>query len=273
MSYSKLSSLALIYPRVHVSCPCEYFEMHKLTMTDNEIYMPPSKASVTIDHVLGSLERHVEERIESHDLQRDSEVHRGIRDLLASFRHRQESLTTPRESVSLDSPESHYQRTFELSGSNVHYGADSAAVSVQQYSTELAVSHQLALDSAAPLTASEDLVWRSNLNEVAQIEQVGHRVDCGEFHTSSANMFSDMVLDLESFPQDELFSADMMFNDYDMHLPDHLEDGNHDFDFNEQLETPPLSDMLASENDATPESFIEEGWKNKHQGNKILRQP
>ena len=273
MSYSRLSSLALIYPRVHVSCPCEHFEMHKLTMIDNELYMPPSKASVTIDHVLGSLERHVEERIESHDLQRDSEVHRGIRDLLASFRHRQESLTTPRESVSLGSPESHYQQTLELPASNFHFRANSAALNFRQYSTDPIVSQQLASHSPAPLTASEDLVWRSNLNEVAQIEQVSHQVDCGEFHTSSANMSSDMVLDMESLPPNELLSADMMFNDYDMHLPDHFGDGNHEFDFDEQLETSSLSEMLASENDATPESFIEERWKNKHQGNKILRQP
>ena len=234
--------------------------------------MPPSKASVTIDHVLGSLERHMEERIESHDLQRDSEVHRGIRDLLTSFRHRQESLSTPRNSVSLESPDGHYQRTLQLPSSDVTFPVASTSVNTQQYSTDPAVLHQRPLDSSTPLTASEDLVWRSNSNELTQIEQASHQIDCGDFHTSSANMFSDMGLDMESLPQDDLFSADMMFNDYDMHLPDQFEDRNYDFDLDEQLETASLSNMLASENDAIPESFIEK-WKNKHQGNKILQQP
>ncbi|PVH84065.1 hypothetical protein DL98DRAFT_569391 [Cadophora sp. DSE1049] len=254
-------------------CICFHEEVPSLTATGNELYMPPSRASVTVDHVLGSLERHLEEQIEGHNLERNSETHRGIRNFLATFRQYQESLTTPREDFSLQSPESQFQQNPELTPSNVDYQADSAVGHVQQSSTDSSVSRQRRLYSPTHPSASQELEFRSYSEDDRQIEQADHQLGNTESNTSNTNMFSDMVFDFESLPQHELFPADMTFNDYEMHFPDNLEDEDHSFQFNDQLAIPPLSEMLASENDGTPESFVEQKLKTKHHGSMLLPQP
>ncbi|KAH7379932.1 hypothetical protein BKA64DRAFT_765563 [Cadophora sp. MPI-SDFR-AT-0126] len=239
----------------------------------NELYMPPSKASVTVDHVLGSLERHLEEQIESRNLERNSETHRGIRSFLATFRQYQESLTTPRTDPGLESPESQFQQTLEPTPSRVGHQADSAVEHVQQSIAISSMSHQPPLCSPAHRSAFQDLESRSYSEEVSQIEQADHPFGNTMSHTSDTNMFSDMVFDFDSLPQHEMFPADMSFNDYEMPFPDTLENEDHSFDFNNQLPISPLSEMLASENDGTPKAFIKQKLKTKHHGNMLLSQP
>ncbi|KAG4438054.1 hypothetical protein IFR05_006468 [Cadophora sp. M221] len=260
----------------------KWFEIFKLLFPDvslpdnpwNELYMPVSKASITVDHILGSLERHVEERIENRNLERNSAAHLGIQDILASFRRYQEDLATPQGSSRLESPPEHqHTRGLEVSPGTSADLVDAEAEQMSQAnatSLEPLQNYDYSYDRAA---AMQDFPYYFHADENPRVQQSESQMDASEFQPSSDDILSEMVYDFDYLPNDEIFPADLNFGDYDRPFLDDPGNENHHLFLDQETPSSSLPDLLALENDGTPDLFIEQRLKTKHHGNKLLRQP
>ncbi|KAH7327008.1 hypothetical protein BKA65DRAFT_61032 [Rhexocercosporidium sp. MPI-PUGE-AT-0058] len=252
----------------------KWFEIFKLLFPDvnlpgnpwNELYTPASTASITVDHILGSFERHVEQQIENRNLERDSEVHHGIRNILASFRRYQEDLATPQGSFVIDSPpENHAIRGLEVT----------PGLATSQTDGELG---QISSASSAQLRLLQNSTYSDGSpglqdEEALTAQHPESQMVIASSQSNSVELLSEMVLDFDYFPSDELFPADLNFDDYDRQFFDELEVENDPFLHDQENPNPSLPDMLALEYDGTSELFIEQNLKTKHHGNMLLPQP
>ncbi|KAH6720532.1 hypothetical protein BKA61DRAFT_651963 [Leptodontidium sp. MPI-SDFR-AT-0119] len=260
----------------------KWFEIFKLLFPGtsppdnpwNELYMPASKASITVDHVLGSFERHVEEQIKNRNLERNSEVHHGIQNILASFRRYQENLATPQGSSRLDSPsEHHHTRGLEISPDTSTYQVDAEARQMSQANDiPLEPLQRPTYSYGQPMTTQDSTSYFHGEGN-PQIRQSEAQMDTSDFQPPSADMPSEMVYDFEYLPNDEIFPADLNFSDYDRSFFNDPGNENHHLFLDQETPSSSLPDILVLENDDMPDSFVEQHLKTKHHGNMALRQP
>lgn len=176
--------------------------------------MSPSKASITVDHILWSFEKYVEEQIDNQNLERDSEVHCGLQNPLSSFRQHQENLATPRQNSRLHSPQNQFNSSSKLLPENTNNQSIPGLGETQQTIIIQLHSQQPSVYSPARLLTSEDSAFTSHTEEVHRVEHAGHQICDTELQLYSSNMFSG--LDFEPLLEDKPFSSNMMFNDCDI---------------------------------------------------------
>lgn len=235
----------------------------------NELSLAPTTASVTVDHLLGSLERHLHTQINQGFLQTDAEA-RCIRHFLTSFRRTyEEDLATPRQSLDSDSPETRGM-------SSLHSDIVSTTFSLppqedletQIFSTvaDGCVSAQQNQASVTPASSSNGKIFESNKHGCPPNQAA---------EDSQEDNFSFAVFDFETLPDDAIFSPEVTSSQYGFQSPrfPELEQNELSLDFGDEEDVISLENILSFENDWISETFLDTGLKTKHHGNLQLQKP
>lgn len=245
--------------------------------------MAPSTASVTFDHLVGCLERHLRAQISQRIIQNDAEA-QCVRNFVNSFRRIFEvDLATPRNNLSLDTPG--FQA---MSSLNPFTDSDSSQIvstippqsqmQLDMWETQGCTNFQSDVHCSSNQNPNAVNLHSSpageNFSKSGQREYYPH-ADCVQDSHEEEDISVTPGFVFESLPDNGIFSLDVIPNDYDFHIPraHDLEPDGYLFDFDTGDAVTPLSDIIESEINNLPDSFLDVDLKTKHHGNLQLQQP